>query len=405
MALNEPAYSRPENLGPSDIPYVLSEEYGDYLQKVPTTILGGPPSGFPSRVESSLCWTADALEECNQEWTLSLTPEEACAIEEAVKGFMESETPMSQIGPETFHLPQLLKEKLDQISAACYHGRGFCILRGLQIHKRSEEESAVIFAGVSSHVAVVRGSQDIDRKHKLAHLFKKHRQEANEYIAPSFNDAPLAFHTDDGDIVALYYASLMEQGGLTQLASQPMVYNELAANRPDLLRILAQNWLIDTYFGKSGEPARCLPLLHRHGESGITIQYSRLPFSRYDGSKPRRADIPSLSEVQIQALNCLQAISNKIKFSVPTKPGDILYFNNVGLFHARERYQDSGTINVAPESHDRHLLRLWLQDPKRTTTLAPPIQKIWDGIYEKGREEAWCIHAKDAFAMNMDKNG
>jgi hypothetical protein len=55
-----------------------------------------------------------------------------------------------------------------------------------------------------------------------------------------------AFHTDDGDIVALYYASLVEQGGRTQLASQSKVYNELAAKRPDLVEVLVKDWFIDT---------------------------------------------------------------------------------------------------------------------------------------------------------------
>jgi Taurine catabolism dioxygenase TauD, TfdA family len=150
-------------------------------------------------------------------------------------------------------------------------------------------------------------------------------------------------------------------------------------------------------------------LLHRHGREGITIQYSRLPFSCYDGSRPRKADIPALTGIQKEALNALQTISAKHAFPVPTKPGDILYFNNIGLFHGREEYVDRGTKDTPAEDMDRHVLRLWLQDPKRTEPVAPPLQKIWDEIYgpntANGRVETWNVKAVAAFAMNACKNG
>ncbi len=56
---------------------------------------------------------------------------------------------MPQVGLETFPLAQSLVEKLDQISEICHNRLGFCILRGLESSKRSEEAKAVLFAGVS----------------------------------------------------------------------------------------------------------------------------------------------------------------------------------------------------------------------------------------------------------------
>lgn len=163
------------------------------------------------------------------------------------------------------------------------------------------------------------------------------------------------------------------------------------------------------YYGNRDVPARRLPLLHRHGDDGITLQFTRLPFSCYDGSRARKDDIPALTEKQIEALDALQVASADSGFAVPTQPGDILYFNNVHIFHAREPYVESGTASTLPERMDRHVLRLWLRDPNRTTPLAAPLQKIWDEIYgpntEHGREEIWNTKAEAAFSMNQDKNG
>jgi hypothetical protein len=116
-----------------------------------------------------------------------------------------------------------------------------------------------------------------------------------------------------------------------------------------------------------------------------------------------------LTQTQIEALDALQILAEKHSFSTPTQPGDILYFNNVGLFHGREPYAESSSREAAPTEMNRHVLRLWLQDPKRTAPLAAPLQRIWDEIYgpntKNGREEIWNVKAMASFAMNADKNG
>ena len=51
----------------------------------------------------------------------------------------------------------------------------------------------------------------------------------------------------------------------------------------------------------------------------------------------------------------------------------------------------SPALATAPTEMNRHVLRLWPQDPKRTAPLAAPLQRIWDEIYgpntKNGREE------------------
>ncbi|KAE8451780.1 hypothetical protein EG329_002620 [Mollisiaceae sp. DMI_Dod_QoI] len=386
-----------------DIPYQINHE--KYVgSRLGDSVKAELPTGFPSRVQSSMTWTTGDLTRLAQQWLVQLSQIEADSIEEAINAFIESKTQLQQISQETFILPQSLSQKLDQISETCHNGVGFCILRGLRVVPRTEEESAVLFAGISAYVGPQRGFQDIDRKHVLdiANI------RVNMFHLATATNLWQAFHTDDGDIVALYYSTTTEQGGRTQLVSQSTVYNELTATRPDLIEVLADDWFIDTYYRPESR-ARQLPLLYRHGENGVTIQYTRLPFSGYKGSRQRNADIAPLTPIQIEALDVLQLLSEKHSFSAPTQPGDILYFNNVGLFHGREPYVESSSREAVPTEMNRHVLRLWLQDPKRTAPLAAPLQKIWDEIYglntEHGREETWNVNATASFAMNADKNG
>jgi len=66
--------------------------------------------------------------------------------------------------PETFPLPQGLHSRLRRVSHDVHNGRGFCVVRGLDLEALTDEESVLVYAGISSHVAPVRGFQDKERK-------------------------------------------------------------------------------------------------------------------------------------------------------------------------------------------------------------------------------------------------
>ena len=55
-----------------------------------------------------------------------------------------------------------------------------------------------------------------------------------------------SFHTDDGDLLALYAMNADQSGGRTMIASGWQVYNDLAAARADVLHTLTQDWVLDT---------------------------------------------------------------------------------------------------------------------------------------------------------------
>jgi len=56
------------------------------------------------------------------------------------------------------------------------------------------------------------------------------------------------FHADVFcDVLALFFLSVANEGGENLLASSWKVYNELAATRPDIIQLLAQDdWVHDT---------------------------------------------------------------------------------------------------------------------------------------------------------------
>ena len=54
------------------------------------------------------------------------------------------------------------------------------------------------------------------------------------------------FHTDRCDILSMYALDVAAAGGESLLASSGMVYNEIAATRPDVIHVLADDkWVFD----------------------------------------------------------------------------------------------------------------------------------------------------------------
>jgi hypothetical protein len=60
--------------------------------------------------------------------------------------------------------------------------------------------------------------------------------------SPAYTTDKQVFHTDSGDIVALFALETAKEGGASKLASTWKVYNEIARTRPDLIHTLSQPW-------------------------------------------------------------------------------------------------------------------------------------------------------------------
>lgn len=61
-----------------------------------------------------------------------------------------------------------------------------------------------------------------------------------------YSNSEQPFHTDLGDIIAMYVMDVASHGGTSCVASAAQVYNEIAATRPDLIHVLADgNWHFD----------------------------------------------------------------------------------------------------------------------------------------------------------------
>lgn len=68
-----------------------------------------------------------------------------------------------------------------------------------------------------------------------------------------------------------------------------------------------------------------------------------------------------------------------------TMKGDMRFINNIGLLHGREAFFDDNH-----ERSERHLLRLWLQNDRKTWDLPPALTLAWARVFDDDeRESRW----------------
>ncbi|KAK2772041.1 hypothetical protein FQN52_002219 [Onygenales sp. PD_12] len=337
------------------------------------------PPGFPKKLVSDLVWEGGNIEETYQ-WVYELNESQVGEIETALANFKSLNKPLGYVDENTFPLPNLHPE-LRKLSRELHLGHGFVVLRGLPVDKFNREENVIIYAGVSSHIAPRRGRQDsrfegVPADVVLAHIKDLSNTPDKANIgAPAYTTDKQVFHTDSGDVVSLFALGTAAQGGQSKLASSWRVYNELAATRPDLIRTLAEDWVVDRYDGTSSSN----PLLYYQPSTAtsperVVIQYARRHFTGFQALS-RSPSIPPITEAQAEALDAMHFLAEKFSVGLDFRKGDVQYINNMSIFHARDGFTDT------PEQQ-RHLIRLWLRDPEYAWETPEPLQARWAELYD-----------------------
>jgi hypothetical protein len=182
------------------------------------------------------------------------------------------------------------------------------------------------------------------------------------------------FHTDTvTDVLVLVTKECAAQGGSSILTSGWTVYNELAATRPDIIHTLSKNdWPFDTY--KRQPLFYMRPLLFWAADK-LIWSFSRRLLTGSAPHSPRTQGIPGLNVRQADALNKIHEIGVKHEIKTEMKKGDIRFLNNMGVLHRRESFEDDGKT-------ERHLLRLWLNNPDHCWPLPKDLQAAWARVFD-----------------------
>ncbi|KAK1832993.1 hypothetical protein QBC39DRAFT_390275 [Podospora conica] len=351
----------------------------------------GPPPGWPTIVDPLVAWKGSEFRS-DDLYTYILDNDEIAEIEVALAHFKGLGLDGRDVVRDNFPLPTLAA-KLDALAEDLHDGRGFFAVRGLNPTKYSREDNIVIFLGVSSYVGELRGKQD-DKGHIFAHIKEaKYMQEGQQERPIRDSNASSAFHTDlFADILAMQTRSCALTGGNHMVSSVATVYRELLATRPDLISVLAApNWPFDTRGILT--PPSVRPLLFHH-DSRLLMSLVPDPLVGIP-SIPRTKGLPSLSTLQIEALEVVEGIARRHCRVLCMQPGDLTFVNNLGVLHAREGFVDQ------PGRSERYLVRLWLRNAELGWELPEVLATGGERVFGEveGVEEDWNVAFKPRLAF------
>ncbi|KAF2810688.1 Clavaminate synthase-like protein [Mytilinidion resinicola] len=321
---------------------------------------------------------------------LQLSLEDLRELEDAFSFFNSTALPLNQLQAEHFPLPTLSR-RIHQHRVLLPTTQPYFIIRGLKPQWFSKYKNIVIFTGLASHVGTKRALAPGDPNvlHHVTNMKSSGENEKETYRGPANRSTALPFHTDYGSILSFYVLSKAASGGDIYLADIDDISRQIAASRPDVLSTLRQSFLNIN----AKEEGACdeRPLLFTLPSGRIAVQASR---SRLFGTtcRPRPKSLPPLSQHQVEAINALHAAGQAVAKRLELRSGDMLFFNNLKMMHARDAFIDG---NEDENTSQRYLLRLILKDDRADAPweIPPQLATTWDELYNHPDEdEAFAIH-------------
>jgi Taurine catabolism dioxygenase TauD, TfdA family len=323
----------------------------------------------PERIAGPAAWYGPALDR-RRDWIETFSSAEIEELDHAIQHLANRDIDLAAIHATDFPLPTLAL-RLQRIAGEVLDGRGFALIRGLDIGRYDRRAVAIAFLGLGSHLGNARPQNA--KGHILGHVKDLGLSSVDPNVRIYQTHERQTYHTDSCDIVALLCLRTAKTGGLSTLVSAITIYNEMRTRRPDLAAALFEPIETD----HRGEiqvgqlPYFRIPVFNWYAGL-LSVMYQR----QYIESARRFAEVPPLTPRQIAALDLFDLLANDpaLNLQMAFQPGDIQLVHNHTLLHDRTAFEDW----PEPERR-RHLLRLWLA-PTNARPLPPVFAERYGSV-------------------------
>lgn len=285
-------------------------------------------------------------------WILRLSASDNDELEAALGQAKARGARIPGLRAADFPLPTL-GARIQAMLADIMEGRGFTLIKGLDMDRHPIEDTALIYWGIGAHMGAGRAQNaQGDLLGHVTDLGLDYR--TNMSVRGYQTRLVLPFHNDSLDIVGLMCVHPAKAGGYSRIVSSTAVHNAVLERRPELLPVMYGNYCMD----RRGEaPAGQLPyytgaFFERLGER-LFCRYNRI----YVETAQRFESVPRLTPQQREAMDLIDTLCNDPEFHLDMRfeRGDMQFICNYTTLHSRTEYEDW------PErERRRYLLRLWL---------------------------------------------
>ena len=152
------------------------------------------------------------------------------------------------------------------------------------------------------------------------------------------------------------------------------------------------------------QPPRHVRLLQKTGSDKVPVlfRFSRYPITGWQ--RKRNPDLPAPTQAQLEAADAIQFTAAKNGITIPVVKGDMLFVNDMALFHAREGFEDGGV------PMKRHLVKMYFRDPDQGWSIPLSMESEWRTTYSPNkpdgtREETWNVFYEPGLEELSTLNG
>lgn len=285
-------------------------------------------------------------------WSYRIGEREADELAAGIAAVRRNGIPIVEVARENFPLAGFA-DILADVRRELMDGRGIVMLQHFPVERFDREETAIAYIGLGAHLGQTMSQNK--QGHVLGHVKDIGGDYADPHTRGYMTRAEMRFHADACDYVGLLCLQTSRSGGASQVASSVTVYNRIIARRPDLAKVLTE----DFYRSRSGETnAGDAPFFKQPIFSFTDGYFSATGAGAVIDKAQDLPGVPKFTAAQKEAIEVYRATVEECALDIDFKPGDIQFLNNFVMLHTRREYEDW------PETaRKRHLLRLWLSDP------------------------------------------
>jgi TfdA family taurine catabolism dioxygenase TauD len=289
-------------------------------------------------------------------WLVHLTPQDLDEISQAVRGVKAQGLTLGEVGRSSFPLPTL-STKLTVWLKEIRDGRGFVVVRGLNVADYTDDEVGLIFWALGAYL----GTPVTQNPHGdlLGHVYDHGRRYGDIDVRGYETNAHLPFHSDSCDLVGLLCLRRARSGGLSSIVSSVTLHNEILKQHPEYLAPLYNGFhYIKREAALTDDPVtpHRLPVF---GASAGCIS-SRLVRNQINAACVKTGKpLEPLEQAALDFLDSL-AYDPLIHLDMDLQVGDMQLCNNLTILHSRTGFEDW----PEPERR-RHMIRLWLTFDQR----------------------------------------
>ncbi len=265
---------------------------------------------------------------------------------------------------------------LDRVRHILVNGVGVSVIRGLPVGEWDRLDLMIAYWAMGRHLG--RALSNNSEGDMIGHVLDAGKEWDKPNHRGYQTNVTMDYHIDQCDVVCLLCLQNARSGGKSKLASSIAVYNEILAQRPDLVTVLSQPfyWTRHGEIGHGQKPWYTSPVLNfvegylctscgpKHIEKGHLLP-----------------DTPDMTLEQVEAIEVWETICEDLHAEIDFEEGDIQFLNSAVTMHTRTAYEDWPEIK-----RRRHLWRLWLSLPD-CRPRAPYFENWKEGVRVEGMTE------------------